>query len=92
MATTRTPSGPPRLKEAPGTYAVTAILLLVTMVALLAVPTYSHLTPSLGGIPFFYWYTLLWLVINAILQAIAYLNLVRARRPRADDDRTDPQP
>jgi hypothetical protein len=68
------------MREAPGTYAVVAVLLLVTVVALLAVPTYSHLTPSLGGIPFFYWYTLLWLVINAITQVIAYQILARAGR------------
>jgi hypothetical protein len=47
---------------------------------LLAVPTYSHLTPSIGGVPFFYWYTLMWLVINAVLQVIAYQILARAGR------------
>jgi hypothetical protein len=71
---------PPRMREAPGTYVVVGVLLLVTMVALLAVPTYSHLTPSIGGIPFFYWYTLMWLVINALLQVIAYQILSRAGR------------
>jgi hypothetical protein len=68
------------MREAPGTYAVVGVLLLVTMVALLAVPTYSHLTPAIGGVPFFYWYTLMWLVINAILQVIAYQILSHAGR------------
>jgi hypothetical protein len=68
------------MREAPGTYAVVGVLLLVTMVALLAVPTYSHLTPSIRGVPFFYWYTVMWLVINAILQVIAYQLLARAGR------------
>jgi uncharacterized membrane protein len=76
------PHRPPRMREAPGTYALVGVILLVTMVALLAVPTYSHLTPSIGGIPFFYWYTLMWLVINAVLQVIAYLILSRAARRR----------
>ena len=71
---------PPSFREAPGTYVLVGILLLVTVVALLAVPTYAHLTPSLGGIPFFYWYTLLWLVINAVLQTIAYQVLARVGR------------
>jgi hypothetical protein len=71
---------PPSFREAPGTYVLVGILLLVTVVALLAVPTYAHLTPSLGGIPFFYWYTVMWLVINAILQTIAYQVLARAAR------------
>jgi hypothetical protein len=67
----------PPFREAPGTYLLVGALLLVTMVALLAVPTYSHLTPTLGGIPFFYWYTLLWLVINAVLQVAAFAVLAR---------------
>lgn len=77
----------PRLKEAPGTYAVAGALLLVTVVALLAVPTYAHLTPTLGGIPFFYWYTLLWLLINAVLQFVAYrlIRRVSRHRPRHAD-------
>lgn len=74
---------PPTFRDAPGTYLLVAVLLLVTAVALLAVPTYAHLTPSLGGIPFFYWYTLLWLVLNALLQTAAYLVLARAGRRQA---------
>jgi hypothetical protein len=70
----------PPFREAPGTYLLVGALLLVTMVALLAVPTYSHLTPTLGGIPFFYWYTLLWLVINAVLQVAAFAVLARLGR------------
>jgi hypothetical protein len=71
---------PPRFREAPLSYLAAGALLLVTMVALLAVPTYAHLTPTLDGIPFFYWYTLLWLVINAVLQVIAYQVLTHRRR------------
>ena len=73
---------PPRFGEAPLTYVVTAILLLAAFVGLLWVPSYAHLTPSLGGIPFFYWYSLLWLVINAICQAVAYELLVALPRRR----------
>ncbi|HWE55581.1 MAG TPA: DUF3311 domain-containing protein [Acidimicrobiales bacterium] len=78
---------PPRLREAPIRYAISAALLLSAFVALLWVPSYAHLTPSLGGIPFFYWYSLLWLLINAVCQAVAYELLVagpRRRRRRAD--------
>jgi hypothetical protein len=28
--------------------------------------------PTLGGVPFFYWYQLLWVIIGAILTAIVY--------------------
>ena len=74
--------GPLRFAEAPGIYVVTAVLLLAAMVALLWVPSYAHLTPALAGFPFFYWYSILWLVLNAILQFAAYRLLV-VRRSRA---------
>ena len=73
---------PPRVSEAPIAYAVSAVLLGSAFVALLWVPSYAHLTPDLGGIPFFYWYSLLWLVINACCQGIAYWLLVAAPRRR----------
>lgn len=63
-------------------YGVSAVLLLAAFVALLWVPSYAHLTPTLGGIPFFYWYSLLWLVINAACQAMAYQLLVSGPRRR----------
>lgn len=75
-------TGPPRVADAPMAYLVSAVLLLSAFVALLWVPSYTHLTPTLGGIPFFYWYSLLWLVINATCQAIAYQLLVAAPRRR----------
>ena len=63
-------------------YVVSAVLLASAFVALLWVPSYAHLTPALGGIPFFYWYSLMWLVINAACQAVAYQLLVAAPRRR----------
>jgi hypothetical protein len=65
--------------ESPVAYIVTAVLLGSAFVALLWVPSYAHLTPALGGIPFFYWYSLLWLVLNMVCQWIAYLLLGRRR-------------
>lgn len=76
-------SRPPRVAEAPGAYVVSALLLAAAFVALLWVPSYAHLTPSLGGIPFFYWYSVLWLIINAACQFVAYLLLVILPRRRA---------
>lgn len=63
-------------------YAVSAVLLGAAFVALLWVPSYAHTTPSLGGLPFFYWYSMLWLVINAACQFIAYQLLVTLPRRR----------
>ena len=63
-------------------YVISAILLGSAFVALLWVPSYANLTPALGGIPFFYWYSVLWLLINACCQAIAYQLLFAAPRRR----------
>ena len=43
----------------------------------------GRLTPSLGGLPFFYWYQLMWVPIVAILAAAAYLLNRQAQRSRA---------
>ena len=48
------------------------LLLLVQFVFLLWVPSYNRLEPTLIGMPFFYWYQLLWVIISAILTAIVY--------------------
>ncbi len=71
-----------RRKPAPVAYGVSAVVLLSAFVALLWVPSYAKLTPTLGGIPFFYWYSLLWLIINAICQGIAYQLLVAGPKRR----------
>jgi magnesium-transporting ATPase (P-type) len=55
-----------------GTWIVITIVLVAALIGTLWVPFYNHLTPALGGFPFFYWYQLLWVPIVAILSAIAY--------------------
>ena len=39
-----------------------ALLLLLPLAMILPVPLYDRVSPSLAGIPFFYWYQLAWLV------------------------------
>ena len=73
---------PLRFRDAPAAYIAAAVLLGAAFVALLWVPSYAHLTPDLAGIPFFYWYSLLWLVLNMVCQAAAYGILVGRRRRR----------
>jgi len=48
------------------------LLLLVQFVAVLWVPFYNSAEPYLAGVPFFYWYQLLWVLIGAGLTAIVY--------------------
>lgn len=95
MANTPGPAprnAPLRFADAPWTYIVTTVMLAAALVALLWVPSYAKLTPSLGGFPFFYWYTLLWLLLNAALQFGAYQLLVaRPRRRRGPSGETEVQ-
>jgi hypothetical protein len=63
-----------------GTWILIAILLGAALIGTLWVPFYNHLTPAFGGFPFFYWYQLLWVLIVAILGAVAYLLSTVARR------------
>jgi len=35
-------------------------------------PLYNKIEPTLFGIPFFYWFQLLWVLVSAALTAIVY--------------------
>jgi Protein of unknown function (DUF3311) len=48
------------------------LLLLIPFIALLWPPFYNFRTPELIGIPFFYWFQLLWIIITAIIMAVVY--------------------
>ncbi len=48
------------------------LLLAVQFVAVLWVPFYNSVEPRWGGVPFFYWYQLLWILIGAALTAVVY--------------------
>lgn len=48
------------------------LLLLVPFIAVLWVPFYNSVEPMLFGVPFFYWYQLLWIILSAVLIVIVY--------------------
>ena len=48
------------------------LLFLIQFIAALWPPFYNTAEPELIGIPFFYWYQLLWIIIGAILTAMVY--------------------
>lgn len=73
---------PPRLREAPLVFAIVTVALASVFVALLWVSSYAKVKPTLGGFPFFYWYSLLWLFINAAAQILSYQLLVARPRRR----------
>lgn len=66
MVSMRTPWGGlwPRL--------LAAVCLLVPFLALLWVPMYAGGSPGLFGVPFFYWYQLLWVLLTPALMGIGY--------------------
>jgi Na+/melibiose symporter-like transporter len=56
------------------------LLFLVECAAVLWPPFYNRIDPRWGGVPFFYWYQLLWVVIAAALTAIVYFATESIRR------------
>ncbi|WP_045699923.1 DUF3311 domain-containing protein [Streptomyces rubellomurinus] len=59
-----------------------ALALLVPIVAMLWVPSYNKNDPALAGIPFFYWYQLLWVPASAVFTVAAYLLINRDEKAR----------
>lgn len=48
------------------------LLFVIQVAAVIWPPLYNRVEPTLGGIPFFYWYQLLWIMIGAVLTAVVY--------------------
>jgi len=49
------------------------LLFLVQFAAMLWPPFYNKAEPYVIGVPFFYWYQMLWVIISAVFTAIVYL-------------------
>ncbi len=47
-------------------------LLLLVVPFTLWVPLYNRVEPTFIGFPFFYWYSLAWIIVGAVLTAIVY--------------------
>ena len=62
------------------------VLVLIPVVALMLVPTYTKQTPRLWGFPFFYWYQLMWLFLGTGCVVAAYYLLNRAGAGRGGSD------
>lgn len=88
------PSDPPTFEdvmpEPPGSHvpAVTpervlaGLALLVPIVAMLWVSSYDKSDPAVAGMPFFYWYQLLWVPVSAVFTVAAYLLISRDEKAR----------
>ncbi|RAG86309.1 hypothetical protein DN069_07355 [Streptacidiphilus pinicola] len=75
-------SSPVKLPLVTPVRVVCAVLLVAPFVALLWVNSYATLTPAFIGIPFFYWYQLLWVVLSALMTGLAYVLFTREERQR----------
>ena len=72
---TRERSGPPGPREARWTW-----LLLIPLVGTLIPPIYNTQDPELIGVPFFYWYQMVWIPVSVLVTVIVYQATKRGRR------------
>jgi hypothetical protein len=49
------------------------LLFILQFIAVLWPPFYNKAEPSWIGLPFFYWYQLLWVLLSAAITAFVYL-------------------
>jgi hypothetical protein len=61
---------------------VIALCLVAPFVAMLWVGSYAKTDPAFIGIPFFYWYQMLWVLISTALTMLAYQLWQRDQRAR----------
>jgi len=47
-------------------------LLLIPLIGTLIPPLYNHEDPTLAGVPFFYWYQLLWVPLSVLVTWTVY--------------------
>ena len=69
-----------------GLLVVAGVLLLIPIVALMWVSSYSRVEPKLGAFPFFIWYQFLWVFLCSAMTYTAYriVLVARPRRPMTD--------
>jgi peptidoglycan/LPS O-acetylase OafA/YrhL len=72
------------LKPKRGWRRASPLLLIIPYVGTLWVSSYTSIEPSLYGIPFFYWYQFLWIVISAVITILVYAS-ERPVRPKVPD-------
>jgi hypothetical protein len=78
------PDIPTRAPARPVPYLIAGILIALAIIMPLIVPLYAFAEPTLWGMPFFYWYQLLWVFIAAGLLGVAYLIMRKEDRRRRD--------
>lgn len=62
-----------RSTRSPQRKLVIFVLLLLPLVAVLVPEFYNRNSPDIGGMPFFYWWQLLWIAVVAVCMGFVYL-------------------
>lgn len=75
---------PTRGPARPAPYVVSGVLLALGIVVPLIVPLYASIEPRWGGMPFFYWFQMLLVPIEAGVIGTCYLLLTREDQRRRD--------
>jgi uncharacterized BrkB/YihY/UPF0761 family membrane protein len=75
---------PTRAPGRTGPYLAVGVLLAIGIVFPLIVPIYAHADPPLIGLPFFYWYQMLWVLVEALLLWACFAIVRREDRRRRD--------
>ena len=52
---------------------LTRFLLLLPFVAVLWVPFYNRVQPTIWSFPFFYWFQLLWIILSGVIIGLVYI-------------------
>ncbi|MBM7091429.1 DUF3311 domain-containing protein [Streptomyces sp. NPDC012461] len=78
----KAPEEPPAEPVVTPVRVVIALCLSAPFVAMLWVGSYAKTDPVFIGIPFFYWYQMLWVVISTALTMTAYQLWKRDQRAR----------
>lgn len=55
-------------------------LLLLPYIAILWLPSYNRTEPTAWGVPFFYWYQLLWVVLSTLVIGVVFHFAHNARK------------
>jgi Protein of unknown function (DUF3311) len=62
-----------RVQKKSGGWSWWYLLFVIQIGAVLWTPFYNKAEPAWMGLPFFYWYQLLWVPISAVFTAVVYL-------------------
>jgi hypothetical protein len=60
------------------------VLLVIPLIGVLIPTFYNRLEPELLGIPFFYWYQMLWIPLSVGITVLVYVKTREPERRRGD--------